>query len=174
MRRVLAFGMLLAGLVSSGPGSATTLNELKVGLRVVEFMTSPPRGRTALALIYDGQSKTSVDDANAMLGWLKSGVDLGKADFVPTLVDIRQLNEKPGFKVGIVAAGMEANYSHVLDYARKNRTLTISADFSCARAGLCAVGVSSNPRVDVIISRQAALSCGIEFSEAFRMMVTEN
>jgi hypothetical protein len=174
MLRALAFGMLLVCLVLSGPSNATTLNELKVGIRVVEFMTNPPRGRTTLAFIYDAQNKASVDDATAMMGWSKSGIDLGKAAFVPTLVDFRQLDETPGLKVAFIAAGMEAHYSRVLDYARKNGTLTISADFSCARAGLCAVGVSSTPRIEVIISRQAALSCGIEFSEAFRMMVTEN
>jgi hypothetical protein len=175
MLRALAVGMLLLTLtLLPGTGNATTLNELKVGVRVVDFMASPPRGKTSFALIYDSQIKASSEDAQSILNWLNSHVALGKADLVPVLVDIRQLDEGPNFRIGFIAAGMETHYGRIFDYARRNRMLTISADLTCVRAGKCTVGIAGAPRVEVIISQQAALSCGIEFTEAFRMMVTEN
>lgn len=175
MLRALAVGMLLLTLaILPDSGNATTLNELKVGIRVVDFMASPPRGKTPLALIYDSQIKASAEDAQSILNWLNGDIGAGKVDLVPVLVDIRQLDENPNFRIGFIAAGMETHYGRIFDYARQNRTLTISADLSCVRAMKCTVGVAGAPRVEVIISQQAALSCGIEFTEAFRMMVTEN
>lgn len=175
MLRALAVGMLLLTLaILPGTGNATTLNELKVGVRVVDFMASPPRGKTPLALIYDPQIKASADDAQAILNWLGGSVEASKVELVPALVDIRQLDENPNFRIGFIAAGMETHYGRIFDYARRNQTLTISADLSCVRAGKCTVGIAGAPRVEVVISQQAALSCGIEFTEAFRMMVTEN
>jgi len=153
---------------------ATSLNELKVGVRVVDFMIAPPQAPTSVALIYDGQEKSSTDDALALAGWLTTLRSGAKRDFLPTLVDIHRLDDNANFPIAFIAAGMEAHYGRVLDYARRNHTLTISADLSCVRSGKCAVGVVGAPRVEVVISQQAADACGIAFTEAFRMMVTEN
>ena len=175
MLRALAVGMLLLILATlPGSGRATTLNELKVGIRVVDFMSKPAHDKSLLALIYDPQLKVSADDALSLSSWLISNSAAGKGELVPVLVDIRQLDETPSFQIGFIAAGMERHYGRIFDYARRNQTLIISADLSCVRAGKCTVGVVGTPRVEVVISQQAALSCGIEFSEAFRMMVTEN
>jgi hypothetical protein len=175
MLRALAVGILLLMLtVLPSSGRATTLNELKVGIRVIEFMSNPPRGKVSLALIYDPQVKASVDDAQSLLHWLTDSGGTGKSELVPILADVRQLDEGTTFRIGFVAAGMETHYAQIFEYARRNQTLIISADLSCVRAGKCTVGVAGAPRVEVIISQRAALSCGIEFTEAFRMMVTEN
>ncbi|HXP97798.1 MAG TPA: hypothetical protein VN809_13875 [Telmatospirillum sp.] len=174
MRRVFASGMLyLLCLVLPGLSNATTLNELKVEVRVIDFMTPPPRGKTALAVLYDAQNTASVEDARVILAGLRSGVGSAKAELVPSLVDVRRLDEFPGFHVAILASGSETFYNAIFDYAQKNQTLTISSDVSCIRLGKCAVGVTSVPRVDVVINRAVISSSGIEFSEAFRMMVRE-
>jgi hypothetical protein len=174
MRRVIASGILfLLCLVLAGPGNATTLNELKVGVRVFDFMSNPPRGRTALAIIYDGQNKSSVDDARAIQGWLNSGVSSVKAELIPTLVDAHQLEDTASYRIAIVASGTEAYDTLIFNFARKNHALTISSDLSCVHAATCAVGIASSPRVEVIVNRAVASSCSVEFSEAFRMMVRE-
>lgn len=175
MLRASAVGMLLLILaVLPGSGHATTLNELKVGVRVVDFLANPLRGRIPFALIYDPQVKASADDAQAIMNWLGGAAAPGKTELEPVLLDVHQLDENRNFRVGFIAAGMESHYGRIFDYARRNRTLTISSDLACVRAGKCTVGIAGAPRVEVIISQQAASSCGIEFTEAFRMMVTEN
>ncbi len=174
MCRVVASGMLiLLCLVLSGPSNATTLNELKVSVRVFDFMTSPPRGRTALGVIYDSQNKASVDDAQAIQGWLNAGISSGKAELIPSLIEVHQLDEAPDFRIVIVADGTEAYDNLILGYAVKNHALTISSDLSCMRSGKCVVGITGSPRVEVVVNRAVAASCRVEFSEAFRMMVRE-
>ncbi len=148
MLRAFAVGMLLLPLaLLPATGKATTLNELKVGLRVVDFMVSPPKGPTALAVIYDSQVKASLEDAQSLFAWLKESSGTAKAELIPSLVDIRQLSDTPSFRIGFIAAGMESHYGRILDFARRNRTLTISADLSCVRSGKCTVGVAGAPRV---------------------------
>ncbi|MDR3435197.1 hypothetical protein [Telmatospirillum sp.] len=160
-------------LVCAGPGQATTPNELKVAVRVFDFLTVPPRGPTPLAVIFDGQNKASLEDALAIQEGLKSGVSSAKAELLPVLVDARHLDEFPDLHVGVVAFGTGAYFDRILGYAIKNHTVTISSDPSCMQSGKCTVGIGSSPRVEVIINRAVAASCGIEFSEAFRMMVRE-
>ncbi len=174
MRRVIASGFLfLLCLAQPGSCNATTLNELKIGVRVFDFMVAPPRGKTPLAILYDGQNRASLDDARAIQGWVNSGISSAKAELIASLVDARRLDEAPGFRLAIVAAGSDAVDRQILAYAQKNQALTISSDLACLRAGKCVVGVVGAPRVEVIINRDAASRCGIAFSEAFRMMVRE-
>jgi hypothetical protein len=96
-----------------------------------------------------------------------------KAELIPSLFDVHQLDEAVGYRIAIVADGTEAQYDLIRDYARKNLVLTVSSDFSCMRSGSCTVGIASIPRVEVVINRAVAASCGVEFSEAFRLMVRE-
>ncbi len=51
--------------------------------------------------------------------------------------------------------------------------MTISAELSCVRTGICAVGIAGTPHVEVIVNRQLSAMSGVDFAEAFRMMVTE-
>jgi hypothetical protein len=92
---------------------------------------------------------------------------------LPVLVDIQDLSSVEGVRVGFVASATEAGFGTILELARKNGMLTISSDLSCVRSGRCTVGVSSAPRVEVIVSRQVSQESGVNFTEAFRMMVTE-
>jgi len=126
-----------------------------------------------LAIIYDAQNKASADDALMIQNWVNSGVSSAKAELIPRLIDVHQLEAEPGLRIAIVASGTETSFGLILNYAIKNQTLAISSDLSCVRAGKCAVGIVSTPRVEVIINRAVATSCSVEFSEAFRMMVRE-
>ncbi|MDR3438634.1 hypothetical protein [Telmatospirillum sp.] len=174
MSRFVAPGMLfLSCLLLSDAGNATTLNELKVGVRVFDFLKSAPHGPTPLAVIFDGRNGASVDDARAIVGWVNSGVSSIKATFVPSLFDVHQLDAAADYRIAIVADGTDASYELIRDYALRNLVLTVSSDLSCMRFGSCTVGIASTPRVEVVINREVATSCGIEFSEAFRMMVRE-
>ncbi len=174
MDRAKAFvTLLLACLAFPGQGQATTLNELKVGVRVLDFLTAPLRGQVPIAVIYDGSSKASADDALAIQGWLNSGVSSAKAHLVPSLLDGRQLGPALPFQVVLVASGSAGYFDRIFNLALKSHALVISSDLQCAYEGKCAVGVSSTPRVEVIVNRAVATSCEVEFTEAFRMMVRE-
>jgi hypothetical protein len=43
----------------------------------------------------------------------------------------------------------------------------------CVRSDRCVVGVSTSPRVEIVVSRAAAKAAGVSFSQAFRVMIRE-
>ncbi len=120
-------------------------------------MVSPPKGPTALAVIYDSQVKASLEDAQSLFAWLKESSGTAKAETDPLPRRYPSVKRYPSFRIGFIAAGMESHYGRILDFARRNRTLTISADLSCVRSGKCTVGVAGAPRVEVVISQQGRL-----------------
>jgi hypothetical protein len=164
---------LLSCLVLSCASEATTLHELRVSVRILDFLTESSRGKVPVAVVYDARNKASVEDAQTILGWLNSEVSSGKIELSPSLFDVHQLDEASSYRFAVVANATEANFDLILAFSRKNHVLTVSSDLSCMRSGNCVVGIASNPRIEVTINRAVASSCGVAFSEAFRMMVRE-
>lgn len=164
---------MLACLLVPVLGGATTLKDVKIGIHVIDFVTNAPSGRTGIGIIYDPRVKESAEDAQLILESLSSPAIHLAADLKPALIDIRDLDEARSLRAVVVADRMKPYYDTLAEFGRRTRTLVMSSDLDCARAAQCTVGIASNPRVEVIVSSQQAQASGIQFSEAFRMMVTE-
>jgi len=162
---------VLACLLFPMAGSATSPKDIKIGLHVIDFVTNPPAGRNTVGVIYDSKVKESADDAQAILDSLKSAMSRSGAK--AELIDIHDIDDAAGLRAIIVADHMKPYYDRLAAYGRHVGVLTISTDLECVRASKCTVGIASAPRVEVIVSAQQAQASGIQFSEAFRMMVTE-
>lgn len=170
--RRLAFA-LLACLLLPVCGGATTLKDIKIGVHVIDFVTNAPAGRSGIGIVYDPRIKDSTEDAQLILDSLSSpSLHLPPA-LKPVLIDIRDLEGASGLRVVIVADRMKPYYDTLADFGRRTHTLVLSSDLDCARSGKCTVGIASAPRVEVIVNSEQAQASGIQFSEAFRMMVTE-
>ncbi len=164
---------MLACLLVPVLGGATTLKDVKIGIHVIDFVTNAPSGRAGIGIVYDPRVKESLEDAQLILEYLSSPTLHLAADLKPALVDIRDLDAARSVRAVVVADRMKPYYDVLAEFGRRTRTLVLSSDLDCARAAQCTVGIASNPRVEVIVSSQQAQASGIQFSEAFRMMVTE-
>lgn len=169
MRLAFALACLLAPLAAG----ATSPKDLKIGIHVIDFVTNVPPGRVGLGIVYDSRIRESHEDAEAILEALSAPGQHLAAGLKPVLIDIRDLDDATDLRALIVADHMKASYDQLADYGRRRHTLVLSSDLDCVRAGKCTVGIASTPRVEVIVSTQQAQASGIQFSEAFRMMVTE-
>jgi len=152
---------------------ATTLKEVQIGVRVVDFLADPPPPGSFLAVIFDSHNKESQDDARNIMTWLSPGSVGGKTSLLPVMVDVHNLDEVQGVRVAFVASATETGYVAILEFARKHAVVTISSELSCVRAGICTVGIASTPRVEVLVNRHVSETSGVTFTEAFRMLVTE-
>jgi hypothetical protein len=175
MLRILALAaLLLVSALSPRMCTATTLKEIKVGIRVLDFVNGPPPAEHVLGIIYNPQNRQSVEDAQSIQGWISSGLTPSKVQWTPVLMDVRRLAEAQPVPAAILASGTSGDFEDlVFHYARRQRVLTITSDMDCVVAGKCVVGVAAEPRVEVVVSRSAAAACGVVFSDAFRMMVLE-
>lgn len=171
--RVLATLLVVLVLGLPGGAAATSTKDLQVGVRGVDFLAEPLRGRIPVAVVHDPANRASQQDALAIAAWLTASGRSAKVELVPMLVEVQDLDRAPPYRVAIIASGLEANFGRILDFARRNVTLTITADLACVRSGACVLGIATEPAVEVIVSRQASAVCGVEFQRAFRMMVKE-
>lgn len=153
--------------------SATTLKDVKIGIHVIDFVINAPPGRAGIGIIYDPRIKDSAEDAQTILDTLSAPSQHLPASLKPALIDVRDLDEAARMRAVFVADHMKPHYEALAEFGRRSRMLVMSADPDCARAGRCTVGIGSTPRVEVIVNSQQAQASGIQFSEAFRMMVTE-
>jgi len=139
----------------------------------MDFVTNAPAGRVGIGIIYDPRIRESADDAQLILESLSSSALHLAPGLKPALIDVRDLDDSADLRVAILADHMKPFYDSLADFGRRTRTLVLSSDLDCARSGKCTVSVASAPRVEVIVSSQQAQASGIQFSDAFRMMVTE-
>jgi hypothetical protein len=171
--RVTRIAFVLACLLGPACGGATTLKDVKIGIHVIDFVTNMPAGRAGIGIVYDPRIKESAEDAQLILESLSSPALHLAPGLKPQLIDVRDLDDTANLRVVMVADRMKSFYDSLAEFGRRTRTLVLSSDLDCARAGKCTVSVASTPRVEVIVSSQQAQASGIQFSEAFRMMVTE-
>lgn len=173
--KAVALGtVLLAPSVGpAGDETLTTQKDVRVAMRVLGFVASPPVGPTPVAILYASDNPVSIADAKAMLSYLEADSQAGKAVLLPVLVSMAGLDRVAGIRFALVAHGLEAYYDRIAAMSREQGVLSISAEVSCARSGRCVMAVTSEPRVEVTINHAAALAAHVEFSTAFRMLINE-
>jgi hypothetical protein len=165
--------LITVSLLLPQQGSATSEKDVKIAVRVLDFVNAPAVGRSVVGVVFDARNRDSIEDARSILQWLGGASGQSISDMTPVLIDIRKLDSFRDLGALVVAAGLEESYDRIRDYGSSTHTLTISTDLACVRAAKCVVAVSSVPRVEVMISARAASDSGVHFSDAFRMMVTE-
>jgi hypothetical protein len=152
---------------------ATTLKDIKIGVHVFDFVISPLNNRASIGVIYDPRNKDSTEDAQAIFDSLMATVARNNSGLRPVMVDVKELDEMGGLRAAVISEHMKPFYDKFATYARRTSTLTLSADLDCVRSNKCIIGIASVPRVEIVVSSQLAQASAIQFSEAFRMMVTE-
>jgi hypothetical protein len=56
---------------------------------------------------------------------------------------------------------------------RSKRIPCITTDLAKVKSGSCAIGVRSQPKIEILVNRNAATGSDLKFSAVFRMMITE-
>lgn len=144
--------------------------DLQVLGRAIAFMQPPPPSDAIIAIAYVGGNVDSRRDADAIAALIGSGLQVGRMVLRPRVVDIDGLNGG-GFQVVIAAAG--ANGPRLNAAARAARALCVTTEIDAVRGGFCAMAITSEPRVEIIVNHAVAAAAGIDFPAAFRMMIRE-
>ena len=91
----------------------------------------------------------------------------------PLLLTVGNLPQLEGRDVAFVTTGLERYQAAIGQAAAARKIVTVTSDFSCVTGGNCVMGVHSEPRVQVLINRSAALATSSEFAPGFRLLVNE-
>ena len=158
---------LLTISLAIGPTAqaATSPRDLQVVARAVGFVNGLPRGAIDVAIV-EGPG------ADAVLAAMGRGVSAGGITLNPRRVRVEALASS-GVRIIIVPEGQGASHAAIAAAARALHAVTLSTDMNCVNTGRCVVGVRASPRVEIVVSRAAALAAGVSFSQAFRVMIHE-
>ncbi len=165
--RSCVLGALL--FVAPAVSHADTAKDLGVAARALTFLENGPSGRATLGVVFDPSKPASVAEKNALMAALGSGYAAGALTLVGKPVEASDVAGVSGVQALFVTGGV--NYAAVGAAAKGRKLITIGSDIACVRSGGCAMGVATDPKVDITVNRATAAAVGATFKAAFRMMI---
>lgn len=167
------FLMALAAFSLSPAALATSGKDVKIIFHVFDYVAQPSDSQPRIGILFDGKSLASTNDARFILEALNKENSRRRSAWTAELVDVRELDRIEAPRALVLADQMNVYFDQVEQFARRTKTLLLSSDLDCVRSAKCTIGVASSPRVEIILNAQQAAASHIQFTEAFRMMVTE-
>lgn len=162
--------LALAGLTAqAGP---TSVLEVKIELRVMDFIAKPA-DRSAVAVVYDRDLRGTAEEAGAILQALEESQELARSKISPRLVEVHALSSAKGLKAVILPASLSMADEPVMQYGIANQTLVLSSGAGCLRSHRCMVAVSTSPDVEIGVDSLAIRAGNIQFADGFQLMVKE-
>lgn len=163
--------LMVGGGATQAALAQLTPNSVQVGGRVASFQLPAPKGPVIAAIIFERGDPASEQEARTIERTLGDGLSIGAMQLRPRRVATDELERLAGARVAFVTKGI--NYRSVARAIDGQPILTIGSDTSCVYAGHCAVAITSGPKVQIFVSREACRAAGIRFSSAFLMLVKE-
>lgn len=166
--RAIIAGVLALANLPPCAASASPAKTIQVAGRLLTFLESGPTGRTVIGVLFDPAKPGSVAEKNAIMTAIGGGYSAGPVTIVGRAVEADAIGD---VKVLFVTRGV--NFAAVGPEARSRRILTIGSDPACVQSGACAIGISTDPTVQIVVNRKAAAAVGASFRAPFRMMIQE-
>ncbi len=167
MALVAALSILAAPLVAH----ADTQKDLQVAVRALTFLEKAPSGSAVMGVVFDPSKPTSVAEKNAVMAAIGSGYSAGGLTVTGKPVEASAVGSVSGVTALFVTTGVA--YGPVGAAAKSKNLITIGTDTACAASGGCAISVSADPKVEIVVNRATAAAVGATFKAAFRMMIRE-
>lgn len=163
----------LAAAVAFGPGlaHADPAKDLQVAGRALTFLENGPTGRAVLGVVFDPAKPASVAEKNAVMAAIGGGYAAGAVTLVGKPVEADDVAGAAGINALFVTAGV--NYGAVGAAAKARKIVTIGSSPACVNSGACVMGITTEPKVEIVVNRSAAAAVGAAFKAAFRMMIKE-
>lgn len=159
---------------AQGAQAEVSERDVQVAARAIALLSTKPTGEQSTSIVYDKSNAASAAEAEALSAILSASNGTGKIKFgTPKLVDISALSDMGGTSIAFLTSGLSGKYNDIAAAAAASSVLTVSSDLDCARQGLCVLGIQSEPKVEMLISKQAASQTGKEFLSTLLMLAKE-
>lgn len=173
MRRFAALVLAAVAVTLSSPARAgIDEQQLQIAARALSFMQNPPAGAVQVGIVYDPKSPQSAAEATALQQILERDPKTGNFVMQPLLL---KPEEAGSAQVGLflLTDGVGAGAMQLAGATRAKHVPCVTGDLAQVKDGACAIGVRSNPRVEILVNSATAAASGVVFSTAFRMLITE-
>lgn len=164
---IAALAVLAAPLVAH----ADTQKDLQIAVRALTFLEKAPSGSAVMGVVFDPSKPGSVAEKNAVMAAIGGGYSAGGLTVTGKAIEAGAVGSASGVTALFVTTGVA--YGAVGAAAKSKNLITIGSDTTCATSGGCAISVSADPKVEIVVNRAAAAAVGATFKAAFRMMIRE-
>lgn len=149
------------------------LSDLQIAGRALGFFDKPLNGNVNAGIVYVPADPQSARQAQALKQLLGDGLRVGNVTLKPILVPVDEVS-RANVALFFLTDGIAGVDTHVIvDVAQAKRTPCITTELAQVKSGICAIGIRSQPKVEILVNRAIAASTGVAFSAVFRMMITE-
>jgi hypothetical protein len=169
--RLCAFLMLCTAFASGAAHAEFTLSDLQIAGRALGFLERPVQGQVTAGIIYSPANPQSAREAEALKSMLGDGLRVGNVTLRPVLIPVTDLPHSTA-ALFLLAGGVD-DAVLLADTVRIKRIPCITTDLAKVKSGSCAIGVRSQPKIEILVNRNAATGSDLKFSAVFRMMITE-
>jgi ABC-type uncharacterized transport system substrate-binding protein len=167
---LLAASLLMA---CAGAQAQFGLSDLQIAGRALGFLDKPLSGNVSAGIVYTPTDPQSARAAQALMNLFGGGLRIGNITLKPILVAVADLPRAQVALYFLTDGISSADADAIAEAAKTTRTPCITTDLAQVRAGVCAMGVATQPRVEILVNRAAAAKTMLSFSSVFRMMITE-
>ena len=168
----LTIGLAFGALTLSANAQITQTNLLVAG-RALGFIDALKHNSAVrVGIVYDPAVAQSAQQAAEFNAQLAGGLLIGGLNLRPVMVPLDRL-DGDGVDAFLLTEGLGAEASRVARVGRARKIPCITFDLAQVRKGNCAMGVRSQPKIEVFVNRAAADATGMELAAVFRMMITE-
>jgi hypothetical protein len=170
-RRLQTLLLLCIALLSGTAHGQFTLSDVEIAGRALGFLDKPIQGQVIAGIIYAPSNPQSTREAEALKEILGDGLKIGNVTLKPVLVPVGDVLHATA-ALFLLTGGVD-DVGLLPDAARTRRIPCITTDLAKVKSGTCAIGVRSQPKIEILVNRQAATGSQLNFSAVFRMMITE-
>jgi hypothetical protein len=166
--------LLLAACLALACGAAQAqfaLSDIQIAGRALGFLDKPLHGEVAAGIVYSPANPQSAREAEALRAILGDGLRIGNVTLVPVLVPVAAVGNAKAALFFLTDSVDDVN--RVAEAARARQIPCFTTDLAQVKSGACAIGVRSQPKIEILVNRNTAASTHLSFSAVFRMMITE-
>jgi hypothetical protein len=168
---ILAIGAV-AALLSIPASAEVTQTDMLVAGRAIGFIDNLKHGDVRVGIVYDPGIAQSSQQAAELSTLLNNGLRIGSLTLKPVMLPAGK-PDNAGIDLFFLTEGAGSTAARVRRVSRERKIPCITFDLNQVRNANCAMGVRSQPRIEVFVNRAAAEASGIELASVFRMMITE-
>jgi len=171
--RVFIIAIVFAQVFTTPTFSQLSQRSVEILARALPFIPHIQIGELSVGIVFDEKSVISTKEKDTLLLLLGSGYQVGKYNLIGHAIMVTQLQNLRHFDIIIVTEDTRAFQGEIYEIALTQHILTVSSDFECVLAGNCVLGITTSPKVKIIVNAHARAECQINFAQAFRLLVHE-
>jgi hypothetical protein len=160
-----------AALACGAAHAQFTLSDVQIAGRALGFLDKPLQGQVTAGIVYSPANPQSTREAEALKDLLGDGLKIGNITLRPVLVSVADVQHATA-ALFLLTDGLD-DVTPVADASRTKKIPCITTDLRKVKDGICAIGVRSQPKIEILVNRNAAIASQLSFSAVFRMMISE-